>query len=240
MTGSAQYRRILVKLSGESFSAASGLGFDPAAASKVIEELRPLLADDVQIALVVGAGNFIRGRHLADAPEIRKTTADYMGMLATVINGLALRDALESAGIPARVLSAFDLPPMAEPFNPGVAAEYLDAGCVVIFVGGTGCPFFTTDTCAALRANEIGAEALVKATKVDGVFDSDPQVNASAKKYDRLTYRQVVADRLGVMDLVAVELCQEHHLPIIVLELLKPGNLAAAVRGEPVGTLVAD
>lgn len=239
MAKSPAYKRILVKLSGECFSSADGFGIDVSAESNLTGELLPVIKSGVQMAFVVGGGNIIRGGKLADS-HIKRTTGDYMGMLATVINALALRDILAHHRVPAIVMSAIPMGSVCENFNRSRAIEYLDSGKAVIFAAGTGNPYFTTDTCAALRASEIGAEALIKATKVDGVFDSDPMINPAAKKYDRLTYQKALADKLGVMDLTAISMCMENHIPIIVLELFKPGNLASAMSGEDVGTLVSD
>lgn len=240
MTQRPQYRRIVVKLSGESLCAGGGFGVDASCLSSLAAELSSVAAGGVQLGLVVGGGNFLRGRHLQDDPQIQRVTGDQMGMLATVINALALRDALARAGATARVMSAVPMGTVCEPFNRAKAVRHLEKGRVVLFAGGTGHPFFTTDTCAALRALEIDADVLLKATKVDGVFDSDPAKNPDAKKYDRLTYLQILQDRLGVMDLAAIGLCMERKLPILVCQLSAPGNLARAVAGERVGTLVSD
>jgi len=233
-----QYKRVLVKLSGEGLCSAGGSGIERAALSASVDELAALVEMKVQVAVVVGAGNILRGQDLADNPEIQRATADSMGMLATVMNALALRDALLSRGIAACAMSATQMTPICEPFVRGVAIAHLQAGCVVILAGGTGNPFFTTDTCAALRALEINADVLLKATKVNGVYDSDPVKNKDAKRYDRLTYQKVMADRLGVMDLTAISMCMENKLPIIVFKLSDAGSLAAVVRGEDIGTTV--
>ena len=238
-TGSS-YKRVVVKLSGEGLCAAGGFGIDAAAVNTVVRELLPLTQMGVQVGLVVGGGNFIRGRDLAHNPHIQRTTADYMGMMATVINALALQDALESHGQPTRVLSSIAMTSICEPFIRRRAIRHLEKGRIVILAAGTGSPFFTTDMCAALRAHELNAEALFKATKVDGVFDSDPVRNPAAKKYDQLGYGKVLADRLGVMDLPAISLCMESRIPIIVFELAKEGNLARAVAGEKIGTRISD
>lgn len=237
---SRRYQRVLLKISGESLCSPGGFGIDSAAVASVVAEIRPLVEAKVQLALVIGAGNFIRGRDLAEDPHIQRVTADHMGMLMTVVNALALRDTLEANGIDARVLSAFSLPQMCEPFIQRQAMRHLAAGRMVILAGGTGSPFFTTDMCAALRANELGSEVLLKATKVDGVFDADPMTCPQAKKYDRLTYDKVLADRLGVMDLTAISMCMESHIPIIVFQLSKPGNLLRVVSGEEIGTVISD
>jgi uridylate kinase len=191
----------------------------------------------VQTGLVVGGGNFLRGGALAKDGFLQRPTADAMGMLATIINALALQDVLERRGLPARVLSAVPAGSICEPYVRGRAIHHLEKGRILILAGGTGSPFFTTDTCAALRASELSAQVLLKATKVEGVFDADPVHHPAARKFQRLTYAQVLSRQLGVMDLAAVWLCMEAGIPVIVLGLGR-GNLAAAVRGEPVGTLI--
>ena len=243
MSTAPKYKRVLLKLSGESLRSRNTETIDAPGVEAVVEELLPVWQMDVQIGLVVGGGNVIRGRDLQSQdtpPQIRRATADHMGMLATVINALALHDALEAHGVSARTLSAISMTGVCEPFDARRAVHHLENGRVGLFAGGTGSPFFSTDTCAALRASEIGAEVLLKATKVGGVFDSDPEKNDSAKRYDRLTYQKVLADRLGVMDLTAIAMCMESRIPIIVFELAKPGNLAAVVRGEKIGTLISE
>lgn len=239
MSEKAKYKRVLIKLSGEMLCEPGGHGVQASAIQSILREVVPVVKAGVQVGLVVGGGNFLRGRDLADNPQIDRTTADYMGMLATIMNGLALRDSFEAAGVGCEVFSPIADDRICEPFNCHKAVEMLEAGKIVIFAGGTGSPFLTTDTCAALRACEISAEALLKATKVDGVFDSDPVKNPAAKKYDRLPYMKVLSDQLGVMDLTAVSLCMERKIPIVVLALGKKGSLAAAVRGEAVGTIVS-
>ncbi len=238
MSGALRYKRVVLKISGEAFCLPGQTGIDAGALASAVDEILPVVEMGVQMGIVVGAGNFVRGRDLADDPTIGRVTADTMGMLATVINALALRDALAARGVAAEVLGAIPMAPVCEGFVARRAAAYLEAGRVVVLAAGTGSPFFTTDTCAALRALELGAEAVLKATKVDGVFDADPAVNPDATRYDRLTYEQVLADKLGVMDLTAVSMCMEGGVPVVVFQLSKPGNLAAAVRGEAVGTLV--
>lgn len=240
MSDQIQYKRVLVKLSGESLCAGGAWGIDRSAVEAVVGEIAAVVGMGVQVGLVVGAGNLVRGRDLSDNPHITRTTADSMGMLATVMNALALRDALQGASMGACVLSATDMGAFCSRFTRGRAASELDAGRIVLMAGGTGNPFFTTDTCAALRALEIGAEVLLKATKVDGVFDCDPIENPDARRYGHLTYEKVLADRLGVMDLTAVSMCMENKLPIIVFQLSKSGSLAAAVRGESIGTMVTE
>jgi uridylate kinase len=235
-----RYKRVLVKLSGESFCRPEGFGIEADAVAGVVDEIRPLSEMGVQAALVVGGGNLVRGRDLTDNPEIQPVTGDYMGMLGTVINALALQDAMEARRLPARVMSAIPMAGVCESYIRPRAIRHLEKGRMVILAAGTGSPFFTTDTCASLRAAELNAEVLLKGTKVDGVFDSDPVTNPAAKRYDRLTYQRVLADRLGVMDLTAVAMCMKHKIPIIVFQLSENGTLARIVRGEDAGTLVSD
>ena len=235
-----RYKRVLLKVSGEAFCRPGGCGIVPDALAATVEEMLPVVGMGVQLAVVVGGGNFVRGRDQADSLHIQRATADYMGMLATVINALALQDSLEERGVETRLLGAIQMTPVCEPFVRRRALAHLRKGRVIILAGGTGSPFFTTDTCAALRAQEIGAEVLLKATKVDGVFDSDPQKNADAKKYDRLTYAEAIRDRLQVMDLTAISMCMESRIPIIVFRLAGKGNLALAVSGGTVGTIVTE
>ncbi len=239
--GSGQkFRRVLVKISGEALSGTGRRGFDPQAVDLLVKELAKARQGGAQLALVVGAGNLMRGRELADLPAIQRTTADSMGMLATVMNALALGDILREAGLDARTLSAIHMTPHCEPYVRARAIKHLQAGRIVILAGGTGSPFFTTDMCAALRAAELDCDVMIKATKVDGVFDQDPVENPQATRYDQLSYQKILADRLGVMDLTAVSMCMENSIPMMVLEVTKPGNLAAALTGESVGTLVTD
>lgn len=239
MSSRPLYRRVLVKVSGEAFCAPGGFGIDAGAIKAVVGELAPLREMQVQVGLVVGGGNFLRGKALSEIESVTRATADAMGMLATVMNALALQEALEHAGITTRVLSAVSTGSFCESYDRRRAIRHLQAGRLVILAGGTGSPFFTTDTCAALRACELGADAVLKATKVDGVFDADPVTTPTAKKFNRLTYREVLARQLGVMDLAAVSLCMESQIPVIVFRLGKSGNLATAVRGKPVGTIIS-
>jgi uridylate kinase len=240
MSKTPRYKRVLLKISGEGLCSPGGFGIETSAVSVVVEEIRPLVEMGVQVGLVIGGGNFIRGRDLTDNPYIHRVTADNMGMLATVINGIALQDALESNEVPARMLSALPMGQICEPFVPREGIRYLEEGRVVILAGGTGNPFFTTDMCAALRANELGAEVLLKATKVDGVFDADPVTHPEAKKYEKLSYKKFLADKLGVMDLTAISLCMENRTPIIVFQLTKKGNLLKAATGQSIGTVITD
>jgi uridylate kinase len=239
MAEEIKYNRVLVKLSGESMAGAAGGGVGPQAAGELADEVAAVVQQGVQVALVVGGGNIIRARQLHRDPHIERTTADYMGMLATVINALALGDTLTGRNVPVRVMSAVPMPSVCESYTQRGAMKHLDNNSVVIFAGGTGNPFFTTDTCASLRASEIKAEALIKATKVDGVFDSDPAENPKAKRYKKLTYQKVLADRLGVMDLSAVSMCMENDIPIVVLQISRSGNLRSAICGRDVGTLIS-
>ena len=240
MAGQGPYRRVLLKVSGEAFCAPGGFGVDPDAMGAVVDEIASARKGGVEIALVVGGGNFLRGKTLSEASFIPRATADTMGMLATVLNALALAEALSARDIPAVATSAVPMGDFCEAFDRRRAVDYLQAGKIVILAGGTGQPFFTTDTCAALRACQIGAEVLLKATKVPGVFDADPVENPDATKFDRLSYAEVLSRRLGVMDLAAVSLCMESQIPVIVFRLADSGSLAAAIRGEAVGTIVSD
>jgi uridylate kinase len=237
---STPYQRVLLKLSGETLCQAGEGGVDSAAMMKVAAELQSAVESGVQIGVVVGAGNWVRGRQLSDDPHVHSTTADYMGMLATVMNAMALRDTLAANGLPAVVMSAIPMPLICETYYRPAAMEYLESRMVVIFAAGTSHPGVTTDMAAAIRAAELGADVVLKGTNVDGVFDSDPRKNPAAKKYDRLTYEKAVTDRLGVMDLPAMAFCMDHRLPIMVFNFFGEGNLGRAVAGETVGTLVTD
>ncbi len=238
MPAAPKYKRVVLKISGESLCTPGGWGIEASAVEALAGELLPLPGMGVQVALVVGAGNILRGKQLVGSAGVRRATADYMGMMATVMNALALRDCLASRGAGAVAMSAIAMPSVCETWNRWDAISHLRAGQIVILAGGTGNPFFTTDTCAALRACELEAEVVLKATKVDGVFDSDPVTHPSAKRYDKLTYQKVLADNLGVMDLAAVSLCMEADIPIVVFKLAEPGNLAGAVCGQSIGTIV--
>jgi len=239
MEQSIKYRRILLKLSGEALGGPQGSGIDPRRAEEIgnrVSEVRKL---GVDVAIVIGAGNIWRGRAGIER-GMDRATADYMGMLATVMNALALMDAMERMGLVTRVQSAVEMHAVAEPYIRRRAIRHLEKGRVVILGGGTGNPYFSTDTAAALRAMEIGAEVLIKATKVDGVYDSDPLTHPSAMRFDHLTYMDAINRRLEVMDSTAISLCMDNHLPILVLNLWQPDVLRQAVFGEPVGTLVTD
>ena len=232
------YRRIVLKLSGEALAGSVGYGIDPPVLERIAAEIRDVVGLRVELAIVIGGGNIFRGI-AASAGGMDRATADYMGMLATVINALALQDALEKAGLQTRVLSAIEMRAVAEPYIRRRAMRHLEKGRVVIFAAGTGNPFFTADTAGALRAIEIGADAIIKATKVDGIYSSDPKVDASAVRLPRATYIEVLSRRLQVMDATAISLCMENALPIIVFDLTLPGNIKRIVLGEPVGSIVS-
>jgi len=231
-------RRVVLKLSGEAFADQElNYGIDPVTVDRVAVEIAQVVADGYQVAIVVGGGNIFRGLSSA-AKGMDRANADYMGMLATVINALALRDSLERAGAPTRVQTAINIQEVAEPYIRLRAIRHLEKGRVVIFAAGTGNPFFTTDTTAALRAAEVGAEEVLKATRVDGVYDSDPEKNPDAEFYSELTYMEVINRQLRVMDSTAITMCMENDIPIRVFNLAKTGNIALAVKGESVGTRV--
>jgi uridylate kinase len=232
-----KYKRVLLKLSGEALMGDLGFGIDPQVIKHIAAEIKALVAMEVELAIVVGGGNIFRGMK-ASAKGMDRATADYMGMLATVMNALALQDGLEKAGVVTRVLSAMEISEVAEPFIRRRALRHLEKGRVVIFAAGTGNPYFTTDTAASLRAAEIGAEVLLKATKVDGIYDRDPVGNPEAVKYDSLSYLDVLTQDLKVMDLTAITLCKDNDIPLIVFDLAREGNIERAVRGETIGTVV--
>jgi len=232
-----KFKRILLKLSGESLAGPNGFGIDPEQAEAIAERVKAVRTMDVEVAIVIGAGNLWRGKQGLDR-GMDRATADYMGMLATVMNAMALMDALELTGVYTRVQSAIEMRAVAEPYIRRRAIRHLEKGRVVIFGAGTGNPFFSTDTAAALRAVEIDAGVLIKATKVDGVYDADPQKNPGARKFDTLSYIDVLNRRLEVMDSTAISLCMDNNLPILVVNLWDPSALERALRGEKVGTLV--
>lgn len=234
----AKYRRVLLKLGGESLAGASGYGISPRRAEEVAAKIASLRNYEVEVAIVLGAGNIWRGR---DGLEhgMDHATADHMGMLATIMNALALADALQRMGMETRVQTAIEMHAIAEPYIRLRAIRHLEKGRVVIIGGGTGNPFFTTDTAAALRAMEIDADLLIKATKVDGVYSEDPRQNPNAQRFEHLTYMEALNMRVGVMDATAISLCMDNDLPIIVLDLWQPGSLERAVLGEKVGTLIS-
>ena len=232
-----KYRRILLKVSGESLAGEKKFGLDPNTLRAIAREIKAVADLKVEIGIVVGGGNIFRGLE-ASAQGIDRAVADNMGMLATVVNALALQDALEKAGVPTRVMSAITMNEVAEPYIRRRAMRHLEKGRIVVFGAGTGSPYFTTDTAAALRATEIGAEAILKGTRVDGIYDRDPEKDAQAQMLPRLTYFEVLEKSLRVMDSTAITMAMEQHIPIIVFKLLEPGNMKKVVLGEVVGTIV--
>lgn len=232
-----KYRRILLKLSGEALGGPTGVGINPEVIRDMASQIREVRQLGVEVVIVIGGGNIFRGAQ-GSTQGIERATGDYMGMLATVINALALQDALEKQGVATRVQSAITMSQVAESFIRRRAVRHLEKGRVVIFGGGTGNPYFSTDTAAALRANEIGAEVILKATKVDGVYDSDPKKNSKAKRFEKITYLEALQMQLKVMDATAFSLCMDNKMPIIVFDVFMAGNLKRVVMGEPVGTLV--
>ena len=233
-----KYQRVLLKLSGEALAGEGGFGINPSQAEFLAHRVLDVVNMGIQIAVVIGAGNIWRGKQDGLDHGMERVTADHMGMLATVMNSLAVQDALERLGVPTRVLTGIEVRAVAEPYVQRRAVRHLEKGRVVIFGAGTGNPYFTTDTAASLRAMEIDAEALIKATKVDGVYDSDPKVNADAKRFDHLTYIGALNMRVGVMDSTAMAMCMDNDLPIHVVNLWQEGTLEKVVRGEPIGTLI--
>jgi uridylate kinase len=232
-----KYRRILLKVSGESLAAGKKFGLDPATLQAIAGEIKDVVDLQVEVGIVVGGGNIFRGLE-ASAQGIDRAVADNMGMLATVINALALQDALEKVGIPTRVMSAITMNEVAEPYIRRRAMRHLEKGRVVVFGAGTGSPYFTTDTAAALRATEIGAQAILKGTRVAGIYDRDPEKDDRARMLTRLTYFEVLEKSLRVMDSTAITMAMEQHIPIIVFKLLEPGNMKRVVLGEALGTIV--
>jgi len=235
---SARYSRVLLKLSGEALMGEHQFGIDPAVTSQIARDIADIQGLGVQVAVVIGGGNLFRGL-AASAKGMDRATADYMGMLATVINGLALQDSLEKIGVMTRVLSAIEMRAVAEPFIRRRAVRHLEKGRVVVFAAGTGNPYFTTDTAAALRAMEMKADVILKGTKVDGIYTADPMVHPTATKFDNISYIKVLERGLKVMDATAISLCMDNKLPIVVFNLRTPGNLRKVVMGEMVGTTVA-
>jgi uridylate kinase len=234
---SPAYRRVLLKLSGEALMGEQQFGIDPAVATKIAKEIAEIQGLGIQTGIVIGGGNLFRGL-AASARGMDRATADYMGMLATVINALALQDALEQNGVPTRVVTAIEMRAVAEPFIRRKAIRHLEKGRVVVFGAGTGNPYFSTDTAAALRAMEIKADVIMKGTKVDGIYDADPMLQPSATRFDRISYLEVLDKGLKVMDATAISLCMDNHLPIVVFNLKTPGNIKRAIAGEPIGSLV--
>jgi uridylate kinase len=232
-----KFKRILLKLSGEVLMGDKNFGIDQKIVHSIASELKEISDSGIQVAIVIGGGNIFRGLE-ASAEGMERTSADYMGMLATVLNALALQNALEQVGVPTRVQSAIEMRELAEPYIRRRAIRHLEKGRFVIFAGGTGNPYFTTDTTAALRAVEIGAQVILKATKVDGVYSSDPLKDRNAKKYSEISYIDVLKKGLQVMDSTAISLCMDNHLPIIVFSLMKSGNIKKILEGKKIGTLV--
>ncbi len=236
---SPQYRRVMLKLSGEALLGPREHGISPETCDAIAEEIKEVKTLGIELAIVIGGGNIFRG--IAGSKRgLDRATGDYMGMLATVINALALQDALERAGVPTRVQSAIEMRAVAEPFIRRRAIRHLEKGRVVIFAAGTGNPYFSTDTAAALRASEISAEVLLKATKVDGVYTADPKKDLQAQRYDRLTYLDALNHRLNVMDAAAFSLCMDNKIPILVFDLFQRGNIKRVICGDPIGTLVTE
>jgi uridylate kinase len=231
------YKRILLKLSGEALMGEQNYGIDPAVATQIARDVKEIQGMGVETAIVIGGGNIFRGV-AASARGMDRATADYMGMLATIINALALQDALEQQGVPTRVVTAIEMRAVAEPFIRRRSIRHLEKGRVVVFGAGTGNPYFSTDTAAALRAMEIKADVIMKGTKVDGIFDADPMLTPTATRFDRISYLEVLDKGLKVMDATAISLCMDNRLPIVVFNLKTPGNIKRAIAGEPIGSLV--
>jgi len=233
------YQRILLKLSGEVLAGEEGFGIDPAKATQLAVEVKSIHDLGIDIGLVIGAGNIFRGMQAA-AKGMQRVTGDYLGMLATIMNAICVQDALENLGTVTRTLSAITVAQIAEPYIRRRAIRHLEKGRIVVVAGGTGNPYFTTDTAAALRATELGAEVLIKGTKVDGVYDKDPVVHSDAIKYDRVSYKEAIQKELRIMDMTAISLCKENSLPIKVFNINRNGDLKKLILGEPIGTLVGD
>ena len=236
--GKSVYRRVLLKISGEGFCHEGSFGIEAPELQNVAHQCVEVAQMGVQLAIVVGGGNFIRGATFAEGEHFPRTTADYMGMLATIINAVALQETMEKMGQPTRVQSAIGVYSVCEPFIRRRAVRHLEKGRVLILAAGTGNPFFTTDTCAALRATEIAADVLLKATKVDGVYSADPKKDPNAKLYRELSYQQVMEQNLRVMDMTAITMCMERKIPLVVFNLKTPGNITRVVRGDAVGTKI--
>lgn len=235
----AAYRRILLKLSGEALAGGRGFGLDPAAIDTLCGEIREVHAQGVEIAIVVGGGNIFRGL-AASAEGMDRVTGDHMGMLATMINGMALQEAFEKLGVPVHHMTAKPVGDMAEPFNHRAAIHHLDSGAIVVFSGGTGNPYFSTDTAASLRAAQVKADAILKGTKVDGVYEGDPVKDASFRRFDTITFSEVLERGLRVMDASAIAMCRDIGMPIVVFNMTEPGTLLRVVNGDPVGTIVKE
>ena len=233
------YQRVLLKLSGEVLAGEEGFGIDPAKATQLAVEVKSIHDLGIDIGLVIGAGNIFRGMQAA-TKGMQRVTGDYLGMLATIMNAICVQDALENLGTITRTLSAITVAQIAEPYIRRRAIRHLEKGRIVVVAGGTGNPYFTTDTAAALRATELGAEVLIKGTKVDGVYDKDPVVHSDAIKYDRVSYKEAIQKELRIMDMTAISLCKENSLPIKVFNINRNGDLKKLILGEPIGTLVGD
>lgn len=233
----SKYERILLKLSGEALAVKGGFGIDPSSVREIALEIKGIYEMGVETAIVIGGGNIIRGSKAAEQ-GIEKVTGDYMGMLATVINGLALQDSLEKIGVATRMLTSIEIHQIAEPYVRRRAIRHLEKKRIVIFAGGTGNPFFTTDTAASLRAMEISAEVILKATNVDGIYSADPMIDANAKKFENLSYIDILNRGLKIMDTTSISLCMDNKLPIVVFDLRKHGNMSRLLMGEEIGTLV--
>jgi uridylate kinase len=234
----SKYKRVLLKLSGESFCKPGGFGIEGAALKSIAARIQEICKLGPEVAVVVGAGNFLRGERFSEVSGIPRNTADYMGMLATIINGCALQEMLEKLGQPTRVLSAIEVAAMCEPFIRRKALRHLEHRRVAILAGGTGNPFFTTDTCAALRASELDVDLVIKATKVEGVYSDDPKKKPDAKLFEKLSYNELLKKDLRIIDHSAVTLCRDNNIPIVVLNIFKEGNITKAICGERVGTLI--
>jgi uridylate kinase len=237
MAASLPYRRILLKLSGEALAGEQGYGVDPSVIQSISEQIVEIHKLDIEVGIVIGGGNIVRGVS-ASQQGIERTAADHMGMLGTVINCIAMQNALEKLGVYTRVMSALDISAIAEPYIRRRATRHLEKKRIVLFGAGTGNPYFTTDSAATLRAIEINCDVIMKATKVDGIYDKDPAVHKDAKKYDHLNYTEVINNQLAVMDTSSIALCRENNMPILVFNMEEPGNLLKAARGETLGTLV--
>ena len=235
-----RYGRVILKISGESFSGPGEFGIDQEQLEHIAHEIAEAAGVGSEIGVVVGGGNFLRGSTLARAGQIDQSTADYMGMLATIINGLALREALASMGQDCRLMSAIEVPAVGERFIRARALRHFEKGRILVLAGGTGNPFFTTDTCAALRGAELGADILLKATKVDGVYSADPVTDPKAVRYAQLTFAEAIEQQLGIMDLTAQTMCMENNLPVIVFDFKTPGNIRRVIAGEDVGTVISN
>lgn len=231
----AKYKRILLKLSGEAMAGSNGFGIDAEMVGTVCDYIKKIVEMGVEVAIVVGGGNFWRGRQ---AHQMERTTADYMGMLATILNGQALQDALEYRGLETRLQTSIEMRQIAEPYIRRKAVRHLEKGRIVIFAGGTGNPYFSTDTCAALRATEINAEIILFGKTIDGVYDSDPKTNPNAKKYDTITYTEILQKNLKVMDSTAASLCRDNNMPVMVFALKDAEDIVRAVSGEHIGTMI--